>query len=69
MRLILILRLTFRLKAARGAIVGDLLETFRPIVAATGEDLDRFVHEMDLDAIPIEFDLMYPALAAGHLLD
>jgi hypothetical protein len=24
---------------------------------------------MDLNAIPIEFDLMHPAFAAGHLLD
>jgi hypothetical protein len=50
-------------------LVGDLLEAFGPVVATAGEDLDRAVHKMDLDAIPIEFDLMYPAVAAGHLLD
>jgi hypothetical protein len=33
------------------SLVGDLLETFRPIVAAPGEDLNPFVHEMDLNQI------------------
>jgi hypothetical protein len=47
------------------SVVGDLLEMFRPVVAATGEDFDRFIHKMDLNAIPVEFDLVNPALTAG----
>jgi hypothetical protein len=47
----------------------DLSKTVGPIVAATGEDLHHRVSEMDLDAVTIEFDLVYPPLAARHLID
>jgi hypothetical protein len=33
-----------------------------------GENLDRFVHPVHLDAIAIELDLMDPAIAGQHLV-
>jgi hypothetical protein len=50
-------------------IVGSLLETVRPIVAAPGENLDAIIGEMDLDAVAVELYLMDPALAARHFVD
>jgi hypothetical protein len=49
--------------------LGDPLEAFGPIVAATGEYPDRFVGKMNLNAITVELDLVYPAVAPRHLLD
>jgi hypothetical protein len=34
-------------------VVGDLAEGLGPVVAATGEDLDRLIHEMELDAVAV----------------
>jgi hypothetical protein len=31
----------------------DLGEALRPVVAAPGEDLDRLIHEMELDAVAV----------------
>ena len=42
-------------------VIGDLPETLGPIVAAAGENLDGLVHQVNLDAVAVEFDLMYPA--------
>jgi hypothetical protein len=39
-------------------IVGDLLKAMGPIMAATRENLNRFVDQMDLDAIAVELDLV-----------
>jgi hypothetical protein len=50
-------------------VVGDLLEAFGPVVPAAGEYGDGFVGEMHLDAIPVELDLMNPALAGWHAVD
>ena len=49
--------------------VGDLSEALGPVISAPGVDLDRFVREMNLHSIAIELDFVYPAFAAGHLLD
>jgi NAD(P)-dependent dehydrogenase (short-subunit alcohol dehydrogenase family) len=37
-------------------VVADFLEAVRPIVAATGEDLDGLVGQMDLDPVAVELD-------------
>jgi hypothetical protein len=49
-------------------LVGDLPKAFGPVVTAPGENLN-LVGEMDLHSIAIEFDFVYPAFAAGHILD
>jgi hypothetical protein len=43
-------------------IIGDLLEPFRPVVAAPGEDLDVLVGDVELDAVAVELDLVEPAV-------
>ena len=53
----------------RQASCGDLLEAVGPVVAAPGEDLDRLVGQVDLDAVAVELDFVNPALAGRHLLD
>ena len=50
-------------------VVGDYLEPVRPIVAASGEDLDGLVGQVDLHAVAVEFDFVYPSLAVRHLCD
>jgi len=40
-----------------------------PVTAAHVEDLGRSLPEMDLDTVPIEFDLVNPASAGWQLLD
>ena len=35
------------------SIGGDLLETLGPVIAAPGENLDRFVREMDLHPVAV----------------
>jgi hypothetical protein len=45
------------------------LKTLGPIVAAAGENLDGLVHQVNLDAVAVEFDLMDPAIAGRHFLD
>jgi hypothetical protein len=52
----------------RQASCATLLETLGPIVAAAGEDLDRFVYQVNLDAVTIELHLVNPAIAGGHFL-
>jgi hypothetical protein len=42
-------------------VVGDLPEAFGPVVAAAGEDLDRLVGQVDLDAVAVELDFVNPA--------
>ncbi|MHC2464531.1 hypothetical protein ACVIHD_003543 [Bradyrhizobium embrapense] len=49
--------------------MSDLLEAMRPIVAAPGKDLRRFVAHMDLNTVTIELDFVNPALSGRHLLD
>jgi hypothetical protein len=34
-----------------------------------GENLDGLVHQVNLDAVAVEFDLVDPAIAGRHLLD
>jgi hypothetical protein len=48
-------------------VVSNLLEALGPIVAAAGVDFDRFVSEVDLDAVAIEFDFVDPARSVGTL--
>jgi hypothetical protein len=50
-------------------VVGDLPDALGPVVAAPGEDLDRFIGEVHLDAIAVELDLVDPAIAAGYAAD
>jgi hypothetical protein len=50
-------------------IVGDLPEMFGPIVAATGENLDWLVPQVNLDAVAVELDLVDLLIAGWHLLD
>jgi hypothetical protein len=50
-------------------VMGDLLEAMRPIVAAAGEYLRRFVGEMDLNTVPVELDFVNPTFSRRHLLD
>jgi hypothetical protein len=38
-------------------------------VTAAGEDLHRFVGEMNLDAVAVELDFVNPARSGRHLLD
>lgn len=47
----------------------DFAKASGPIIAASGENLDRIIVDMELDAIAIELDLMDPAVAGRHLLD
>jgi hypothetical protein len=47
----------------------DLLEAIGPVMAATGEHLDRLVGEVDLDPVAVELDLVDPTLAARCLFD
>ena len=50
-------------------VVGDFSETLGPIVAAAGENLDRFVHQVHLDSVAVKLDFMNPPLARGDLVD
>jgi hypothetical protein len=50
-------------------IVGDLLETFGPVVAAAGKNPRGFIGELQLHPVAVELDLMDPALARWHPLD
>ena len=47
-------------------VIGNLLETLGPVVAAPCEDLDGFVGEMDLHAVAVELDFVNPSLAGWH---
>jgi hypothetical protein len=48
-------------------VVSNLAATLGSVVAATGEDLDRLVSDVNLHAVAV--DLMDPALAARHFFD
>ena len=50
-------------------IVGDFLETVRPVVSAAGRYLDGLVGQVNLDPVAVELDLMDPALSGRHLRD
>ena len=50
-------------------IVGDFLETVRPVVSAAGKYLDGLVGQVNLDPVAVELDLMDPALSGQHLCD
>src|SRR3954469_875909 len=47
----------------------DFLETMSPVVAASGEDPDLGIAEMDLDAVAVEFDFVNPPVAPRNLVD
>jgi len=38
-------------------------------MAAPSKNLDRLVHQVNLDAVAVELDLMNPALAGWHAVD
>ena len=40
----------------------------RPVMAAPSKNLDRLVHQVNLDAVAVELDLMDPAIAGGHFV-
>jgi hypothetical protein len=50
-------------------VVRDLPETRGPIVAAAGKNLEGLVHQVNLHAVAVEFDLVDPAIAGRHFLD
>jgi hypothetical protein len=51
------------------SVVRDLPEALGPVVAAAGEDLDRLVGEVDLDAVAVELGFVNPALSGRRALN
>jgi len=46
-------------------VVGDLAESFGPVVAAAVEDPHGFFGEVDLHTVAVELDLMDPAIGGA----
>jgi hypothetical protein len=50
-------------------VVGDFLETVRPVVASPCENSSRLVGQMDLHTVTVELDFVNPSPARRHLLN